>query len=333
MKYELKEAPTARLARLLELMREIQTNPHQMPEQLAQALHIKRSQYFDDKKLLAQIGFEFDYDRSQKRYVIRHDVTLAVADLSGMEALALVMAVRQISAAGDHTLAVDAIRALKKIIASSNPQVRNLLQYALDDDVLKQRFKVDARLVETLWQARDSGWRLEIEYDDFSQQRLRKLEVDPYALYFKGRALYLDAYVAAEQKVLMLRVSRVKAIVRRSGVFQQRADYNFGARHRHSYRVITGNQPPQLVRIKFAPHAARYVDEAYHHHSEKKIHFTDGSLELRLTVSEPREVLWYLVFPWGAAAEVLEPAWLREEAVRTAQQIAAQYQPTQEDKR
>jgi predicted DNA-binding transcriptional regulator YafY len=105
-----------------------------------------------------------------------------------------------------------------------------------------------------------------------------------------------------------------------------RTDYNFGARHRHSYRVYIKDEPPQLVRIKFSPHAARYIDETYHHPSQKKLRGDDGSLILSLTVSEPREVLWYLVFPWGNEAEILEPQWLREEVIKAAQQIVETYQ-------
>jgi predicted DNA-binding transcriptional regulator YafY len=174
---------------------------------------------------------------------------------------------------------------------------------------------------------------LEIVYDDFSQQRERKMEIDPYALYFKGRALYLDAYALEERKVLMLRVSRVKKILRRTGPFAMRPDYNFRERHRHSFRVMASDKPPQLVRIKFAANAARYIDEAYHHESEKKLRFADGSLRLSLTVSDPREVLWYLVFPWGEEAEILEPQWLREEAIRVAERIMAKYQMGKEEKR
>jgi predicted DNA-binding transcriptional regulator YafY len=326
MKHETKEEPNNRLTRLLRLIRELQANPRQTPDQLWQTLGVSRSQFFDDKKALAKTGFVFDYNRSRGRYEIKNDISLPVADLSGVEALALVMAVRQISASGDHTLAFDAVRAIKKIIASSDQQVRRLLEYALDDDVLKQRFKVDSQIVEALWQAQDKGIRLTITYHDFSQQRERQIEIDPYALYFKGRALYLDAYVVAEQKVLMLRVSRVKQVLGRSGAFKVREDYNFGERHRHSYRVITSDQPPQLVRVKFAANAARYIDEAYHHESQRKFYFDDGSLELRLCVSEPREVLWYLVFPWGEEAEVLEPEWLRKEATRIAGQLLAKYE-------
>src|SRR6266508_1928139 len=311
MPNEITKAVQTRATRLLELIREIQSNPRQTPEQLWRSLGVSRSQFFEDRKALAQIGFVFDYDRQRGRYVIKNDISLPVADLTAVEALSLVMAVRQISAAGDHTLAFDAVRAIKKIISNSNKRVRALLEYAMDDDVLKNRFKVDSQIIEELWHA---------------QERYTRLEIVPYALYFKGRALYLDAYVAEERKVLMLRVSRVKYPLRRIGNFAVRPDYNFRERHRHSFRVMMGDKPPQLVRIQFAANAARYIDESYHHESQEKLWFADGSLRLSLTVSDPREVLWYLVLPWGGEAEILEPPWLREEALRTARHILERYQ-------
>ncbi len=325
MKTEITEPDQTRATRLIELICEIKSNPAQTPEQLWRTLGISRSQFFEDRKSLAKLGFVFDYDRPRGRYVIKRDKYLPVVDLTAVEVLSLVMAVRQISAAGDHTLAFDAVKAIKKIIANSEKRVRDLLEYALDDSVLKNRFRVDSQIIEEIWQAREKSLRLEVVYDDFSQQHERTMQIDSYAIYFKGRALYLDAFVPEENKVLMLRISRIKKILRRVGIFVPREDYNFRERHRHSFRVMTGDNPPQLVRIKFGANAARYIDETYHHESQKKSWYADGSLRLSLTVSEPREVMWYLVFPWGEEAEILEPQWLREEALTIAQRIISLY--------
>jgi predicted DNA-binding transcriptional regulator YafY len=326
MRCETPESNQSRTTRLIKLICEIKSNPRQTPEQLWRSLDISRSQFFEDRKALTHLGFIFDYDRKHRRYLVKKDLYLPVSDLTAVEVLSLVMAVRQISAVGDHTLAFDAIKAIKKIIANSEKHLRGLLEYALDDNVLRNRFKVDSRIIEELWQARERSTRLEIVYNDFSQQSERTIQIDPYALYFKGRALYLDAFVVEEKKVLMLRVSRVTQILRPAGIFAVRGDYNFHERHRHSFRVMTSDNPPQLLRIKFAPNAARYIDETYHHESQRKLHGIDGSLILSLTVSDPREVLWYLVFPWGDEAEILEPKWLREEAVRISRKVAAKYQ-------
>jgi predicted DNA-binding transcriptional regulator YafY len=93
--------------------------------------------------------------------------------------------------------------------------------------------------------------------------------------------------------------------------------------------VIIGDGPPQKVRIKFNANVARFIHESYHHESEEKLWFDDDSLLLTLYVSEPREVLWYLALPWGEGAEILEPEWLREEAITIAQRVISLYQRDQ----
>src|SRR6266542_3349209 len=133
MKSEIAESARSRTTRLIKMICEVKSNPRQTPEQFWRSLEISRSQFFEDRKALAQLGFVFDYDRKRGRYVIKKDLYLPVSDLTAVEVLSLVMAVRQISAAGDHTLAFDAVKAIKKIIANSEKHLRELLEFALDD--------------------------------------------------------------------------------------------------------------------------------------------------------------------------------------------------------
>jgi predicted DNA-binding transcriptional regulator YafY len=317
MKTDRSQQTLKRSQRLISLMLEVTNNPRQQPEQLWRALGVSKSQFFEDKQALAELGFTFEYDRKERRYKITSDRGFPVFDLTMSEVFSLVMAVRQLSAAGDHALTFDAVNAIRKIISQDTTGTRALLSAALDYEVLRRTFHVEAETINKLRQAQQSCQRLEIRYDDFSHGRERTMEIDPYMLYFKGRALYLDAFALGEQRVLMLRVSRIKHVLRRTGPFKVREDYNFKERHHHSYRVIVKETPPERVRIRFTHPTSRYIAEAYWHDSERKFpNDVDGSLILELTVSDPREVLWYLVMPWGDGAEVLEPAWLREEAVK-----------------
>ncbi|HKR59756.1 MAG TPA: WYL domain-containing protein [Pyrinomonadaceae bacterium] len=326
MKTDRSQQTLKRSQRLISLMLEITNNPRQQPEQLWRTLGVGKSQFFEDKQALAELGFSFDYDRKERRYKITSDLGFPVFGLTMSEVFSLVMAVRQLSAAGDHALTFDAVNAIRKIISQDTTGMRSLLSEALDHQVLRRTFHVEAEIISNLRQAQQACQRLEIRYDDFSQGSERTLEIDPYMLYFKGRALYLDAFVLEERRVLMLRVSRIKQVLRRTGPFKVRDDYNFKERHRHSYRVIVKETQPERVRIRFTAPTSRHIAEAYWHESERKFpNDMDGSLILELTVSDPLEVLWYLAMPWAEGAEILEPAWLREEAVRTAQLLIAKY--------
>ena|GEM_PF-664875 len=327
MKTDRSQQNLKRSQRLISLLLEISNNPRQRPEQLWRALGISKSQFFEDKQALADLGFTFEYDRKLSCYRITSDHSFPIFGLTTSEVFSLVMAVRQLSAAGDHALTFEAVNAIRKIISKDASGMRALLSTALDYEVLGRTFQVKADIINELRQAQQYCQRLEILYDDFYHGRERNLRIHPYMLYFKGRALYLDALVEEEQRVLMLRVSRVKEICSRIGPFSVREDYNFKERHRHSYRVIVKDTPPERVRIKFTHPTSRYIEEAYWHDSQKKFrNDADGSLILELTVSDPREVLWYLVMPWGKGAEILEPAWLREEAIGIAGSLISIYQ-------
>ena len=118
----------SRLHRLLTLINTIKTNPRQTPATLRQSLGIGKTMFYKDKAELAGLGFAFEYRRRTQQYVITHDQFLPVLNLTISELLALIMAVRQLSSTGDHTLSYRAIDAVKKVIANTPPEIRHFFQ-------------------------------------------------------------------------------------------------------------------------------------------------------------------------------------------------------------
>jgi len=320
-----KEGLPKKLPRLIRLAAEIKTNPTQRPGQLCRLLGIGRSQFFEDRRELAKAGFEFEYDRRERRYKIIKDMFIPVLDLTMTEVISLAMAVRQLSAAGDHTLAWDAVQAIRKVATNAPEPAREILAHAINDMALRRTFRVDPSVMSRLWQAQQNRRRVRMRYDDYSVGKERWLLADVYMIYFKGRALYADAYLVEEDRIAMLRANRIKQVELQASIFHVRPEYNFHQRHQHSFRVMIGEGGPQRVRIRFDARTARYIREAYWHESQRILEGEGGGLILELTVSEPREVLWYLVFPWADGAEILEPKWLRDEAARMARGILERY--------
>src|SRR5215467_2290002 len=62
-----------RLQRLLTLINELKTTPHQTPEALYTGLGISRAMFYKDCQVLQDLGLAFHYDRQQRRYVITQD--------------------------------------------------------------------------------------------------------------------------------------------------------------------------------------------------------------------------------------------------------------------
>jgi predicted DNA-binding transcriptional regulator YafY len=180
--------------RYLQLASAIKNSPAQTPEQLWKSLDIKKAQFNRDKQDLEKIGFVFKYDRTQRRFVILKEPFLPVYELTLTETFALTMAVRQLSAAGDYLLTFGAIEALNKIIANAPGPQREMLHESLCEFVLQQGFGCQERVLQDLQKAVLEQRRVIMRYQPPPAEAPHEYTVDPYQLYFKRRALYLDAY-------------------------------------------------------------------------------------------------------------------------------------------
>jgi predicted DNA-binding transcriptional regulator YafY len=206
-------AQLSRVTRLIRLIAEIKTNPRQPPEDLSRASGISRSQYFQDKMLLEKaLGFKVQFNRAKCSYEILADPYLPIVNLKLSEAFALILAVRQLSASGDYILTYEAIEGVQKIVASAQPELRTFFQNVLDETVLRQGFGCDASILESLRQACVDHLHLIITYEHYDQETIERHVIDPYQLFFKRRALYLDAYDKGEQALRMFRVNRIKTV-------------------------------------------------------------------------------------------------------------------------
>lgn len=309
--------------RYIQLMTAVKNDPAQTPEQLWRNLEIKKAQFNRDKKELEKIGFIFKYDRTQRRFVILKEPFLPVHDLTLTETFALTMAVRQLSATGDYLLTYGAIDALKKIIANAPGPQREMLSESLREFVLQQGFGCQERILDDLQKARLDQRRVILQYQPPPATAPQEYTVDPYQLYFKRRALYLDAYCPETKDYRIFRLNRVRGVQFTSMGFTRHADYNFTQRHQYSFSVFVGDTK-QKVRVRFSKARAPYIREACWHHSQQFTDQPDGSLLFEVEVNEPREVGWW-VLQWGADAEVLEPESLRRELRETAERLVGVY--------
>lgn len=322
---------THKIPRLLQLASAVKTDPQQTPEELWRFLGVKKAQYHRDKKALEEIGFVFKYDRKHRRFVIQNDPFLPVYNLTLTETFALTMAVRQLSAAGDYILTYDALNAINKIVASAKGIPRELLTENLREAVLREGFGCQPHILQELHKALGEQRRVHILYARPTDEQPQLHTVDPYQIYFKRRALYLDAYCPEIDAYRVFRVNRIHNVQPTGMIMPRRVDYNFAQRHRHSFSVFVGDSV-QRVRVRFNKERAPYIREACWHRSQQLTEQSDGSLLFEVEVNEPREVGWW-VLQWGADAEVLEPESLRQELRETAERLARLYAKAQNTER
>lgn len=78
------------------------------------------------------------------------------------------------------------------------------------------------------------------------------------------------------------------------------------------------------MRIRFQPRVARNVAEVLWHATQRTQFNGDGSLEYEVTVSGLEEISWWIL-GYGAEAEVVAPAELRDIVARQAQALLKLY--------
>jgi predicted DNA-binding transcriptional regulator YafY len=318
-------AQLARVTRLIRLITELKTNPRQTPEALYRALGISRSQYFQDKALLEKaLGFKVKFIRAKGSYEILADPYLPLIELKLSEAFALILAVRQLSASGDYILTYEAIAGVRKIVASAQPELRSFLLNVLEEAVLRQGFGCEASILEALQQACAEHHHVIITYEHYDQDSLWRHEIDPYQLFFKRRALYLDAYDKAAKELRVFRVNRIKQ-VQLTGVSSVMVpDYSFSRRFQDTFSTFVGDGTT-TVKIRFSKRIAPYIKESLWHWSQQLTALPDGGLLYEVTVSYPKEVAWWAM-SWGSEAEVLEPPELRAYMAEEVRKMGTLYE-------
>jgi len=318
------EAQLARVIRLIRLITEIKTNPRQTPEHLSRALGISRSQYFQDKILLERaLGFKVQFNRVKRSYEILADPYLPLVNLKLSEAFALILAVRQLSASGDYILTYEAMEGVRKIVASAQPELRSFLQNVLDETVLRQGFGCEASILESLRQACAEHHHVIITYEHYDQDTVWRHTIDPYQLFFKRRALYLDAYDKGAGDLRVFRVNRIKQVELTgiSGVMV--TDYSFARRFQDTFSTFVG-EGSTTVKVRFSKRIAPYIRESLWHWSQQLTALPDGGLLYEVCVSYPKEVAWWAM-SWGSEAEVLEPPELRAYVAEEVRKLVGLY--------
>ena len=313
-----------RSTRLIHLVTEMKTTPRRPPEELWRLLGISKTQFYEDKrKLETELGFKFKFDRETGCFQILADPLIPVFNLTMGEIFSLVMAVRQLSAAGDFILSYEALQAIRKIIAEAPLEKREVLRSCLEDVVLQEGFGCEANILEALRQAREEQRRVVISHQPPHEAEPKRWTIDAYEIFFKRRALYLDAYCPEERCYLIFRINRIQTVQPLGLCFARRKDYSFARRHRNAFSVFVG-EAVQKVAIKFQPRIVHLIKENLWHHSQKCSDLPTGELLMELEVSEPREVGWWAM-QWGVEAEIVEPEELRRVVAAEARRMVEIY--------
>jgi len=143
-------------------------------------------------------------------------------------------------------------------------------------------------------------------YHPLRSETPEEYELQPLGLIWHRSTLYLVAASADRPEPRHFKVDRIRDVTLLAGSFERPADFDLQRHLEHSLGVYQTTAPLTEVRIRFSPDVARYVTEHRWHHSQQVESHPDGSVIVRLQLTDLTEVKsWIMSF--GSSAEALAP--------------------------
>ena len=180
----------------------------------------------------------------------------------------------------------------------------------------------DMQVFDALAKAVMEGSEVEFAYHKLAGEKAERRVVQPYHLGCIENQWYLFGHDTARGAVRTFALPRIREVGRTGEKFRRPKDFSLAKVLDGSFAVFEGGQA-RKVRIRFTGVAARLVGERVWHASQKLAR--EGRalmLEMKVGLS-PDLRQWIL--GWGAEAEVLEPADLREDVAVAATAAAGVY--------
>jgi predicted DNA-binding transcriptional regulator YafY len=274
----------------------------------------ERTAYADINCLREQMGFKIEFDHYKGGYISTEKTQqLPKFELTEGELLALTLGKDMLTEYSGTIFEPILTTALEKITERLSDKVRidlaemtGIVHFKTSGVATTSR-----KVFLDLNRACENSQVVEMNYfSAHSGQLSLKRQIEPYRLVESRGAWYVIAWCRLKNELRQFAVHRIKEHKVLAEKFEQRANVNVDNYLADAF-VLEQGEPPRKYVIKFDPVAARYITERNWHTSQELVLHPDGSCTLSFTATRLDEIKrWVLVY--GASAEVLEPAELRD---------------------
>lgn len=311
--------------RIIQLAINIRGRPGIKARELASLLNVCERTIYRYINEMFRIGWDVQSD--QRGYRMGNETFLPALNLTLEEALALVLAARQpevpelfVESQLDGALA-KITSALPVSVRASLQQVQSLVSVPSGPrSALTLKQKEVARILRD---GANQKISVDAVYQAFGEKKPVRRRLDPYHLFFRGRAWYLIAKSHSEDGIRLFRLNRFHSAYLTPFPFQWERNFNLERFLQNAFTVAGGEKVTE-VKVRFASEIAPYIEEVQWHTSQKLERQSNGDLIFTVSVAAPEEVLrWTL--SWEDKAEILAPKALRERARKVVQALEKTY--------
>lgn len=283
-----------------------------------------RTVYRDIRALEDELGVPV-FQAGRGRYGIDRKFFLPPLRLSVPEAIVLFLASRLIARWSDQYDAAVVSAFTKLADALPQPIARHVAATMLavgghdQDEPFLRSFSAVAR-----------GWAegrvVAIDYDPGSAPP-KQTRVHPYFLEPDAalRSVYLIGYDEPANAMRTYKVERITSATLTTDRYEIPDDFDPDAWLANSWGIWSSEGTPTVrIRVRFDESVAHRVREAVWHRSQVITELEGGGVEMQVTVAGIVEIQSWIL-SWGGAAEVIEPAELRDAVAASVRRAAGRY--------
>lgn len=165
--------------------------------------------------------------------------------------------------------------------------------------------------------------RLHISYHGRGNDETSQREISPQRLIHYRDNWYLDAYCHTRNALRSFAVERITAAQALPQRCRDVPEKQLDAHYASSYGIFAG-EPEHTAELRFTPGRARWVADEHWHPQQQSRTLADGSYELRIPYSDPRELIMDIL-KYGSEVEVIAPETLRQEVLEHLRKATAKY--------
>ncbi|MCC9608619.1 WYL domain-containing protein [Blastopirellula sp. JC732] len=301
-----------RLARILSVLRLIQTRGQWNAKAIAQELEVAERTIYRDLQALEFAGVPWFYDADAQSYRVRSDYHFPVPNLTEEEIIGQAVATILSETTGLGVVG-KASSATQKIAATASEEVQQLLTdvggviSVLGLQLAEHRHSEES--IQGIRQALLRKRQLKGRYVSPYESSAVELALDPIRLCLVKNAWYLIGRPVESEELRTYRVARFESVEVMDAAANIPTDFDLKAYFGNAWAVYRGSQAYKVA-VRFLPEAARIVTETNWHHTQKVIPQEDESVLLTFQVDGLQEICSWLL-GWTGRVEVIEPPELR----------------------
>jgi predicted DNA-binding transcriptional regulator YafY len=290
-----------RVDRLFGILLQLQHRRRVRAHDLAVIFEVSERTVYRDMTALSEVGVPI-IALPGEGYELMEGYYLRPLVFTPDEASALSLAAQMFMSQASGRLAAAAQLALAKLTAILPPATRahvsvllKMVAFALPPT----RFNLDDSRLTVFQQAISEQRQVFLRYHSYTRDQTTERVVEPLRLTFSGEAWYLSGFCQLRQSERAFRLDRIDA--------WRILDETFIPRTATSVHA-----EPIVARVRFAPHAIRWVRERQHYGFQHEDSAPDDTGVIMTYHVDALQELMPWLLSWGASAEAIDPPTLRD---------------------